>query len=105
MGVCTCYFRCAEQAFPGGACHDEGSFRSDPGNDVHGLFHDGYPGRTFYHKYGYRQGVVFGLILYGIGSVAFHSERTIDVVQLLPLFLVCDRLWTNIFGDGQPIPT
>ena len=47
-GFCTCYFRCAEQAFPGGACHDEGSFCFDPGNDVHGLFHNGYPSRTFY---------------------------------------------------------
>ena len=38
----------AEQAFPGGACHDEGSFCFDPGNDVHWLFHNGYPSRTFY---------------------------------------------------------
>ena len=28
--------------------HDEGSFCFDPGNDVHGLFHNGYPSRTFY---------------------------------------------------------
>ena len=27
---------------------DEGSFCFDPGNDVHWLFHNGYPSRTFY---------------------------------------------------------
>ena len=48
LGIRPRTLGCAEQAFPGGACHDEGSFCFDPGNDVHGLFHNGYPSRTFY---------------------------------------------------------
>ena len=90
MGFCTCYFRCAEQAFPGGACHDEGSFCFDPGNDVHWLFHNGYPSRTFFNKYGYRQGVVFGLILYGIGSLLFiPSEQLMSFnFFLFSLFVI-----------------
>ena len=33
--------------------------------------------------------------------VAFHSERTVDVIQLLSLFPVCDRLRTDVLGDGS----
>ena len=36
-----------------------------------GYFTMAIPAGLFINKYGYRQGVVFGLILYGIGSLLF----------------------------------
>lgn len=66
-----------------------------------GYFTMAIPAGLFINKYGYRQGVVFGLILYGIGSLLFIPERTVDVIQLLSLFPVCDRLRTDVLGDGS----
>ena len=57
------------------------------------MFYLGYfvmavPAGLFITRYGYRRGVVFGLLLYGIGSLMFS------------VLFVCHRLRLGFFGNG-----
>ena len=55
-----------------------------------GYFIMAIPAGLFISRFGYRRGVVFGLLLYGIGSLLFIPGQS---------FLVCivrDRLWTDV---------
>ena len=55
-----------------------------------GYFTMAIPAGLFINKYGYRQGVVFGLILYGIGSLLFiPSEQLMSFnFFLFSLFVI-----------------
>ncbi|MFQ9021367.1 MAG: MFS transporter [Parabacteroides merdae] len=60
-----------------------------------GYFTMAIPAGLFINKYGYRQGVVFGLILYGIGSLLFIPSEQLMSFNFF-LFPVCDRLRTDV---------
>ena len=57
-----------------------------------GYFTMAIPAGLFINKYGYRQGVVFGLILYGIGSLLFIPS---EQLMSFNFFLF------SLFGDGS----
>lgn len=69
------------------------------------MFYLGYfvmaiPAGLFINKYGYRKGVVFGLLLYGIGSLLFIPGGILDVFQLFSVFPVCHSLWLGFSGNS-----
>ncbi len=68
------------------------------------MFYLGYfvmaiPAGLFINKYGYRRGVVLRVTTLWIGIFTFYSWRVLDVVQFLPVLIVCHSLWTGIFGN------
>ena len=68
-----------------------------------GYFTMAIPAGLFINKYGYRQGVVFGLILYGIGSLLFiPSEQLMSFnFFLFSLFVIgCGLTFLESLRDG-----
>ena len=96
VGICTCYFRCAEQAFPGGACHDEGSFRFYPGDDVYWLFRNGCSCRIVHKPFRVAQGSGFRVAAVRYRFVAVYSRAILSVIQYVLVCPFCHRLWIDI---------
>ncbi len=71
MGICTCHTGCAEQTLSRCAGYYTCPFGMGASDVLSGILRDGYPAGLFINKYGYRKGVVFGLLLYGVGSLLF----------------------------------
>ena len=61
-----------------------------------GYFIMAIPAGLFISRFGYRRGVVFGLLLYGIGSLLFIPGQQYLSFNLFLFGVVRDRLWTDI---------
>lgn len=61
-----------------------------------GYFVMAVPAGLFISRFGYRRGVVFGLLLYGIGFVAVYSRAILSVIQYVLVCPFCHRLWIDI---------
>ena len=69
------------------------------------MFYLGYfimaiPAGLFITKYGYRKGVVFGLLLYGIGSLMFIPGEYWMSFEVFPVLFVCHCLRFGLFGNS-----
>lgn len=64
-----------------------------------GYFLMAIPAGLFINKFGYRRGVVFGLLLFG-GGIAVHSQCRDRSVLCLFGCVVCHRLRFGVLGDG-----
>lgn len=71
MGICPCHSECTEQALSRDTGYHEDTFGLYTDDDVYGILHYGHSCRIFISRFGYRRGVVFGLLLYGVGSLLF----------------------------------
>lgn len=71
MGICPCHSECTEQALSRDTGYYEDTFGLYTDDDVYGILHHAIPAGLFISRFGYRRGVVFGLLLYGIGSLLF----------------------------------
>lgn len=65
-----------------------------------GYFVMAIPAGMFITRWGYRRGVVFGLLLYGIGSLLFiPGQYMMSFNMFVPLLSVCHRLRTGVSGN------
>jgi len=61
-----------------------------------GYFLMAIPAGQIIHKWGYRTGIVLGLLLYGIGV---HSRWAVDVIPILPALPVHHWVWADLLGN------
>lgn len=90
VGLRSCHSGCAQQALPECSAHQYYSFRPYSGYHLSGLFPDGNTCWLFINRYGYRRGVVFGLLLFGVGALLFIPGATVGSFSafLLCLFII-----------------
>ena len=58
------------------------------------------PAGAFMKRYGYRKGIIMGLLLFAIGAFGFIPAAFFAFGYAFPDRLVCDRLRALYLGDG-----
>ena len=66
-----------------------------------GYFLMAIPAGIFINRYGYRRGVVFGLLLFGLGSLLFVPGAAIGSFYAFLLCLFIIGLWIGLPGNGS----
>ena len=61
------------------------------------------PAGAFMKRYGYRKGIIMGLLLFAIGAFGFIPAAFLHSAYAFPDRLVCDRLRALYLGDGGVI--
>ncbi len=90
VGLRSCHSGCAQQALPECSAHQYYSFRLIQVTTYLGYFLMAIPAGFFINRYGYRRGVVFGLLLFGVGALLFIPGATVGSFSafLLCLFII-----------------
>lgn len=69
-----------------------------------GYFIMALPAGNIIRRFGYRAGVLTGLVLYGVGALLFIPGGKDRLVRVLPVLALCDRVRTDLPGNGgEPV--
>ena len=90
LGIRPRTLGCAEQAFPRSLHDDQGRERLGAILYVYRLFLDALPAGAFMKRYGYRKGIIMGLLLFAIGAFGFIPAAFLHSATpfLIALFVI-----------------